>query len=76
MQYTGPRPACKDLDGLMDEIGDPAVELIKSLGLDADAESAAIKTLNEIIMMPFAPSGGTGVKLRTYIYELNWELSK
>ena len=76
MQYSGPRPACKDLDGLMDEIGDPAVDLIKSLKLSPETEAAAIVKLNEIIMEPFSPSGSTGLKLRNYIYELNRELSK
>lgn len=75
MEYPGPRPACRALDGLMDEIGDPAVDLIKSLGLDPEVEKAAISSLNEIIMAPFSPSGSTGLKLRTYIYDLNRALS-
>lgn len=76
MQYEGPRPACSALDGIMDEIGDPAVELIKSLGLDETVERRTIQALNDIIMEPFAPGRGTGSKIRDYIYELNRKLAE
>lgn len=76
MIYEGPRPAARALDGIMDEIGNPAVDLIKTLKLSPEVETETIVKLNSIIMEPFLPLYSTGADLRTYIYELNREVSQ
>lgn len=75
MEYSGPRPACQALTGIMDEIGDPMVELIDGLPIDDETKKAARIRMEEIILNSFSPEGSTGNKLRNYIYEINRELT-
>lgn len=71
MKFSGPRPACRALDSLMDEIGDPIIEAINEMEIHEEVRSQLIKKVEESILNAFAPGESTGAHLRDYIYELN-----
>lgn len=76
MQYSGPRPACRALDSLMDELGDPVVALIEKSSMPGQEKEAFKAEFENLLIGVFAHQENTAMKLRTYIYELNRELAK
>lgn len=76
MRYSGPRPACQDLDGIMDEIANPLHDLINSLDLPDEVKKETKNKMEKIVLEPFLPGTSTGAKLRDFIHELSRELAK
>ena len=71
MSYVGPRSACDALDSLVNDISEPGIELLKTLGLPPDVEEEAVARLTEIIIAPFIGEDRTVGKLRQYIHDLS-----
>lgn len=76
LEFDGPRPACRALDGLMDELGDPIIEIIEGLNLTEEEKNVAKAKIEDVIVRVFGHQDQTVMRLRTYIYELNRELKK
>lgn len=76
MQFSGPRPACLELDRLVDEIGNPVIEIINRLEVPEEEKAKIRNEIEAVLVNVFVGENSTPFKIRQYIYDLNRELAK